>query len=101
MTPSGRLHSSKTVELAEQLWKPDYQAKQRLINFEQAMLLMAQVFGIPSDWIPEFLVRATDQSTSEADWVLEGLHAFASEHYHPDLNTKRFITQTIAEWCQE
>ena len=81
-------------------WNGNYSAKHRLINFEQSVLLMAKVFGIPSTWIPDFLVNATDKAVSEADWILEGLHAFALEHNHPVIRGKRFRASVISEWCE-
>jgi len=85
--------------LVAQKWTNQYAAKHRLINFEQSILLMAEVFGIPSQWIPDFLVNATDRAVGEADWILEGLYAFALEHNHPTLKTKRFRASVIVEWC--
>jgi hypothetical protein len=86
--------------LVEKKWDPNYSAKQRLINFEQAIMLMAEVFGLQNSWIPDFLVKATDQHVGEADWILEGLHAFALEHNTPNIATKRFRASVIAEWCE-
>jgi hypothetical protein len=36
---------------------------------------------------------------SEADWILEGLHAFAEEHNIPSIRGKRFRAAVISEWC--
>ena len=57
-------------------WKPNYKAKHRLINLEQIMVLMADMFELESTWIPEFLATQTDSSIVEADWMLEGLAVF-------------------------
>lgn len=86
-------------KLVDQKWNPRYSAKNRLINFEQSILLMAEVFSIPSQWIPDYLINATDKSVSEADWVLEGLHSFALEHNIPSLRSKRFKASLICDWC--
>ncbi len=91
---------AKFFDLVAQEWDDNYSAKHRLINFEQSVLLMAKVFGIPSTWIPDFLVNATDKAVSEADWILEGLHAFALEHNHPNLRGKRFRASVISEWSE-
>lgn len=90
----------KFFQLVGQKWDNNYQAKHRLINFEQSVLLMAEVFGIPGNWIPDFLVNATDRAVSEADWILEGLHAFALEHNVPGLRGKRFRVSVISEWVE-
>jgi hypothetical protein len=89
------------LRLARTQWSSTYSAKHRLINFEQALHLMAQVFGIPYTWMPDFLVSKTDDAISEADWVLEGLQAFAVEHATPALRGKRFRINLISEWCAE
>lgn len=59
-------------------WNPQYQAKHRLINLEQSLVLMADLFGIESDWIPDYLTSAVEETVVEADWTLEGLSAFAT-----------------------
>jgi hypothetical protein len=89
-------------QLVDKHWSESYPAKNRLINFEQAILLMADVFGNShwKSWIPDFLVSATDRSVSEADWVLEGLQAFAQEHNIPNLRSKRFRAAAISDWCE-
>jgi Domain of unknown function (DUF3854) len=87
-------------QLVQQKWDPNYIAKQRLINFEQSLLLMAEVFGIPANWLPDFLVGSSDQAVSEADWILEGLHAFALEHNRPSIAQKRFQASMISEWSE-
>lgn len=91
---------NKFFKAVAEEWNDSYQAKHRLINFEQAILLMAKIFGINSTWIPDFLVNATDRAVSEADWILEGLHAFALEHNHPTLRGKRFRASVISEWSE-
>lgn len=87
--------------LVQNKWDLKYEAKTRLINFEQAIMLMADVFAIPNTWIPDFLVRAQDRATSEADWILEGIHAFALEHNRNTFKAKRFYASTISEWCED
>jgi len=86
-------------QLVESSWDSDYQAKQRLINFEQSILLMAKVFSIPSSWIPTFLTTAADHAVTETDWVMSGLHEFSLEHNTRDLKHKKFYTSTISEWA--
>ena len=86
--------------LVESEWDNRYQAKHRLINFEQSVILMAKVFGIASAWIPDFLINATDKAVSEADWIIEGLHAFALEHNKPEIRGKRFRVSVISEWAE-
>jgi hypothetical protein len=88
-------------QLVKQRWDNDYQAKQRLINFEQAMTILADVFGIPRNWVPDYLVQVTDTAIKEADWILEGIYSFAVQHYYdPTLKNRRFRVNTISTWCE-
>jgi hypothetical protein len=93
------LVTQRLFNLAHTKWNPSYQAKQRLNNFEQTMMLLAEVFGIQNSWIPDFLVGQVERTSSEADWVLEGLLAFALQHNIPQYRTKSFPVSTISEWC--
>ena len=67
----------KFFELVKTDWNPNYKAKHRLINLEQTFVLMAKLFGLESDWIPDFLCGQTSDVIAETDWTLEGLQAFA------------------------
>lgn len=67
----------KFFELVSKKWDGSYQAKHRLINLEQCLMTMAELFGIESKWIPDYLMGQTDESVVEADWCLEGIRAFA------------------------
>lgn len=68
----------KFLELANtKAWNKSYKAKHRLINFEQNLLLMAELFGVDASWIPDHIAKTTDTKIVDADWTLEGLRAFA------------------------
>lgn len=69
----------KFLEMTKKKWNKGYQAKHRLINVEQALMIMADLFGLESRWVPDFLVGQTDESVVEADWSLEGIKAFCTE----------------------
>lgn len=71
------LHSF--LVLAKKKWQQNYSAKHRLINLEQILLLMAELFQLEAAWIPGFLSSHTDESVVDADWVLEGLKDFCEE----------------------
>ena len=103
--------------LVREKWNHRYQAKHRLINFEQAMMTMAQVFGIPPEWIPAYLNGLSDRAVVEADWAFEGIQAFCQywEQFvsiplervtHPEskqqlvVASKRFTVAQISEWAQ-
>jgi len=81
-------------------WNMRYQAKHRLINFEQAMLLMAEVFNFPkpAEWIPQYLSGISNKAITESDWAFEGLIAFCD--YRRMTNALVNITsQEIANWA--
>jgi hypothetical protein len=84
--------------LVSQKWKTNYQASYRLINFEQTMMLMAEVFGLDGDWIPEFLSNTINKSLTDVDWTFQGIKAFADTQaiYYKG---KRFTAQTISDWA--
>lgn len=87
-------------QLVQQKWDPRYQAIYRLINVEQSMCLMAEVFGIKDgkDWIPKYLANAVDQATNDADWTLSGIKTFVDDH-HSFMPNETVDVQLIAEWA--
>jgi hypothetical protein len=91
-------------QLVQKEWKANYRAKHRLINFEQALTLIAKVFGIPNGWIPDYLVGATDKAVTESDWAYEGLIAFADWWRMVNKQPKgrdypTFSVQEIVNWA--
>lgn len=82
-------------------WNYRYAAKHRLINFEQAMCVMAKVFGIDPSWIPDFLVGITERAVTEADWAFEGLQSFADYARSNGLAQKPFYASDIVNWAMQ
>lgn len=78
------------------LWDPRYIANSRLVNFEQAMMVMARLFGIPYQWVSEHLSTSSDKAISEADWCMEGLLAFSVTS---GLNGAKFGCLEISNWA--
>ena len=67
----------KFLELANSpRWNKNYQAKHRLINFEQSLMLMADLFNIDATWIPDHISNVTDNKIVDSDWSLEGIRDF-------------------------
>lgn len=90
-------------QLVERHWNMRYEAKHRLINFEQSVRLMARIFAIKDDWIPEYLVGTTERAVTDSDWAFEGLINFA-KHWriaNSSANGKgrKFSVQEIVEWA--
>lgn len=83
--------------LVEAEWKPKYLAKHRLINFEQSMMLMAKVFGMDANWIPNYLTSTIEKNLEESDWTFEGLKVFVEtqSQFYKD----GFTANTIADWA--
>jgi hypothetical protein len=66
-------------EVVRKRWHPGYKSKTRLINFEQTVRLMGEVFDLDMNWLPNMLRDTANRTALDVDWVLEGLHKFV-EH---------------------
>jgi hypothetical protein len=77
-------------------WNHGYQAKHRLIHFEQAMCIMANILGISTDWLPDYLANSTTKALSESDWTFEGLKTFVQvqSQFYEHINA-----QVISDWA--
>lgn len=94
----------KFFALVKQKWSPGYKAKNRLINFEQALLFMGEVFGLDVAWIPDYLIGISAKAMTESDWALEGLSEFCA-HTRIGMKSgknigKKFNSQEISNWAQ-
>jgi hypothetical protein len=69
----------KFLKLAEKRWQPKYKAKFRLINLEQILMLMCDLFGWDNKWIPDHLSKSVQESSAEVDWILQGLIAYKDD----------------------
>lgn len=59
-------------------WDVHYASRTRLINLEQAMVVMGRVFGVDcADWLPEIFQDNATSTAVDIDWVLKGLKQFA------------------------
>ena len=104
----------KFLERVKTDWDPKYKASHRLINLEQIMCIVADLFGLENTWIPEFLASQTDNSIVEADWMLEGLTTFCDTvRKEPDkvslifgensrlTNEGKYSAKQIATWAMQ
>ncbi len=87
-------------EEVKKSWNYKYQAKHRLINLEQALVVMAKVFGIDGSWIAEHLNGVVNRATVDADWAFEGLIAFAATMRATGRAEHSFTAAEIAEWAK-
>jgi len=91
----------KFFKAVEKNWDPKYKALYRLINFEQAAILMARdVFGIEADWIPEMLAKTVNSHIMANDAMLSGLRLFAETHRGLK-ETKQFKARDISTWASK
>lgn len=80
-------------------WNPRYSATHRLINLEQALILVAKVFDQDGDWIPGFMSKSSNRNISEADWALEGLQAFAQQ-WRKHKGSGTFAAANVSDWAK-
>lgn len=88
----------KFFQLAQKEWDIKYKAEYRLINLEQIMVLMAKVFNLDPSWIPKYLATTTNTMISKADWVLEGLKAYADVIMRSNNPAKEFSASDMSQW---
>lgn len=72
---------SALFRLIERKWNRSFNAKHRLINFEQLLMLAAEVFGWVGEdgtyeWVAKYLSNVARKVVSESDWTLEGISAW-------------------------
>jgi hypothetical protein len=83
-------------------WDDNFRAGHRLANYEQALILMAKVLGMPHDWIPRALARQTAVTLTETDWTMAGIKEFV-EHFKEEhqgrADVERFAIADIASWA--
>ncbi|KAH0537604.1 hypothetical protein GP486_008819 [Trichoglossum hirsutum] len=92
----------KFFERVAQKWNPKYSAKSRLINFEQALLIMAELFGFEHSWLADYLVGKNAEAVVNTDVAFEGLIAWAAQYrrwksYDPE---KKWMVRDIAQWME-
>lgn len=80
-------------------WDPKYRAKNRLVNFEQAIMLMMKLFKMENSWVPDFLISATEQAVTENDWVFEGLVDF-NRYWLVHASGKYCTVSEISQWAE-
>ncbi len=94
----------KFLVLAKDKWDDNYRAGHRLAHYEQALILMAEVVGIPNDWIPAALKRQTAAKMTETDWAMSGLEEFVVQFkaiYGDKYARERFGVKDIVEWADQ
>lgn len=85
-------------QVAAKEWNMRYDAKHRLIHFEQSICIMARLFNTPWQWIPEYLNATSDRVISENDWALEGIMAFSAVMIQQNPLGK-ISAKEISEWA--
>ena len=90
----------KFFNLVQTKWDNKYKAKYRLINLEQALVVMSEVFGMENgrEWIPNYLSNTTNKVIEKSDWTLNGLKAYADHRRKHEMDAD-FSAADIAQWC--
>lgn len=94
----------KFLEAAKTKWDVGYEAKHRLVNLEQILVVMARdVFGMEHDWIANHLAAVTDDVVASTDITLLGLCAYVDEWIaggDANMRGARVSTKDIVEWAK-
>lgn len=98
------LHRFLNLGTMQRQWDPDYKAHHRLANYEQALMLMAHVFEIDNQWIPDALKVKTEHSMTETDWTLSIIKVFTDsmkEDHPTNFEMKKYSAGEIGIWASE
>jgi hypothetical protein len=91
-------------EIKEGRWDRRYNAKHRLINMEQIFIVLARIFGIPHEWIPNYLNGVTETQIISTDATVEGLQQYVVQQEglrpRPGNKPMEFGTNEIATWAE-
>ncbi len=96
------IHRFLKLAVYDGRWDTKYRANHRLAHYEQGLMLMAEVFGLESDWIGTALQYRTGVSQDDADMTFNGLDAFVEymeEKYPVDLAAQKFGVSEISTWA--
>ncbi|MGL5074580.1 MAG: DUF3854 domain-containing protein [Waterburya sp.] len=87
----------KVYKNIRESWTKGYKAKFRLINLEQLLVMVANVFGDDGDWISAQLEKQRDERVADSDWALQGIDFWASYTRKSDKHwkTKRYTVADI------
>jgi len=98
------IHKFLHLAIFKKRWNPNYRAGHRLAHYEQALMLMAEVLGMDSKWIPSALKRQTAVKMSEVDWTIAALEEFSKgmkQKHGAKYPTERFGVKEIVEWAEQ
>ena len=90
----------KFFQYASVEWNEAMESKTRLINLEQAIIVMGRVFGMDvSEWAADVLLSAGARNVLLIDSVIRGLTIFASWWYKKN-KSKVFTAKNITDWAE-
>ena len=98
------MHKFLELAIHKKQWNSRYRAKHRLAHYEQALILMADVLNMSSDWIPAALARQTAVKMSETDWTIAGIGEYIvsfKDTHSSKYQQQRFSVKDIVEWAEE
>lgn len=83
-------------------WDKKYRSTHRLVNYEQALSMAADVLGMGSaEYVVKTMMRSADEQVSEYDWTMDGLKEFAlwvSPQLQKDPK-KAFACRHVSDWA--
>jgi hypothetical protein len=86
------LFQQRLFKIIREKWKNNYQAKFRLINVEQLLVLAAEAYGWDSSWVAKYLEKSRDDKLGVSDWALEAIIRWA-EFIRANLTTEQLTKQ--------
>ncbi len=96
------MHQFLRRAIHEKEWDDDFRAGHRLANYEQGLILMAKVLGMPYEWIPVALARQTAVKLTETDWTMAGIEEYCTEFKEDNgknYQAQRFGASDIVAWA--
>ncbi|MEE8598801.1 MAG: hypothetical protein V3S69_04715, partial [Dehalococcoidales bacterium] len=94
------IHRFLHLAIVKKRWDNQYRAGHRLAHYEQALMLMAEVFGYKGAWIPDALDTQMMIKVGESDWTMSGIGEFIL-HWHLKNSERKFAMSDITKWADE
>lgn len=81
---------------ASKAWNESYMSSHRLANFEQCLIVMAQILGLRAV-TPNTLAKLTQATSVADDTTMDGLKEFADTQTKGQL----FVASEVVQWAEE
>ena len=94
------IHRFLHLAITERRWDDRYKAGHRLAHYEQALMVMAEVFDLDPKWIPGALDKQMMLKVGESDWTMSGIGEFIL-HWRMQHSKMKFSMAEIVKWAEE